>query len=206
MINFNNYSKELDKSHFSRGLLTGRADNGRDVACLVFALPIWPWLAHLAPFLDDVKSDTDWPQVIQIYASNLRELTDTDSERLALTCKRIFVSEAWSHVGPDETSALATIREIVALIDRALAGDKLTEEDWNEAADACSYPMTAVAAHAVNTAQTAAWADAGVFGAIAAAKAAVKAAPDRAEALDRIRGAVLEAFEAVIAEKASAKS
>ena len=148
MIDLKNFDTMLSGGRITRYQWTGRDDNGRVTACILAAIfpqagkaksasvcpsdQMWPWLAHLTPWINDFGSEGLWQQVVQRYAKilhNLHRLDAADGKRLELVCKRIFVSEARSHARPGSHKTLEAIDLVIELIDLSLACGEPTSDE-----------------------------------------------------------------------------
>ncbi len=169
-----------------RGEWADTDEDGRQLLCLLTALADDPsvrpgtcpadlcpgWLAHLLPWFDDAPSAEAWPGIIEEciqQAPHWGRMTTEQSRYLDLYCRRVSVVEAREHCPTEEAAALAAIDRVLALLDRALAGDKPTCDEW--------------------AARAAAW---------AAAWAAREAAAAREASCDRMIRAMLAEMRAVL--------
>jgi hypothetical protein len=228
----------LDQGVLLRRAWTRTANDGREMACALAwmsrevrqaertdACPatLMPsWAAEMMPWLDDAPSETAWPGIMRRLGALIDRTTpETWTRRLQATWCRIAVEEAMRHA--DEAAALAACRDVMALLDRAIAGDEPSTDEWtvvtaaanaaaaawaaawaaaNAAANAAAAAWAAAAWAAAATAQAAAWAaawaaaNAAAWAAAAAAWAAAKAAATAAA--DRMAAAILDALEAEI--------
>ncbi len=177
----------INEGRLLRWEWVGKDAEGRETACLLAAMSpevgesrspdncpasIMPaWLAHLTPWIDDNCSVEKWPETIRKYADLARRwhvLTPEAWSRAEYRVKRVCVLEAMSHT--KEATALTVCSRVVALLDRAIAGDIPSKTEWSAAAEA-------------RAAASAAWAAAVAAEAVAeAAVAAVAAAEARAAA------------------------
>ena len=156
-----------------------------------------PWLAHLAPWIDDAPSEEAWPLLMPRAARAFRQLHRLDAAALRrceyrhlATCVR----EAASHTSM--ATALAVCDRVASLCDRVVDGDEPTKPEW-----------AAEAEWAARAAEAAEWAEAAAARAAAAAEWAAEAAEwaaaaaraaEAAEwaAADRIVEALLASIEA----------
>ena len=227
----------LDQGALLRGSWTGRSADGREMACALAwmsrevgdaesadACPatLMPsWAAEMMPWLDDAPSAEAWPGIMRRLGALIDKTTPaTWSRRLQATWCRIAVEEAMRHT--DQAAALAACRDVIVLLDRAIAGDEPSTDEWRvvtaaanaaAAAWAARAAAAAWAAAAVANAAAAAWeanaaawaaraaARAAMAAARAAARAAAKAAA-KAAAADRMAAAILDALEAEIEQQA----
>jgi hypothetical protein len=173
---------------------------GQFDACPAGVMP--EWLARITPWIDDAGSAEAWPGVIIRYAAVARRwsaLSARDWELLDCRVRAICVREAIRHTTSER--AIQVCREVIALLDRAAAGELVTKKEWNasatEAASASAEAASASAwAEAAEAAWASAWAAAGA-GAGAAAAAAAAAAETEAAA-DRIIDAILSEIERTV--------
>lgn len=234
MIDLKNFDTMLATGRITRHQWTGRDDNGRVTACILAAIfpqagaaksasvcpsdQMWPWLAHLTPWINDFGSEGLWQQVVQRYANilhNLHRLDAADGKRLELVCKRIFVSEARSHARPGSRKTLEAIDLVIELIDLSLAGGEPTSDEriqasvqldlvlkrfgWlSSSSSSALSAMGSVPDSAITSARKAADTafEAADVGTSMEARFIAKAA-----AADRMIDAVLTTFEAAIAAK-----
>jgi len=227
----------IAENRLIRKAWTGRDATGRETACLLAAMSpavagskniascpaeVMPaWLAHLTPWMDDAGSMEAWPGMVRRYADlagRWHVLTPEAWQRLDYVARRLSVIEARSHVDGSRKWAkpiLLAIDGVVALLDRAIAGDIPTKQEWSKAAEAAAEVAAAEAAaawraaaagRAAEAAAEAAAAEAAAAEVAAAAAAeaaaaeaaAAEAAEAAAAAADRITTAILDAIEAEI--------
>ena len=209
MLDLTRFDEFYTQGRITRLEWTGTDTQGRKTACLLAAIfpevakkksadacpagAMWPWLAHLTPWIDDAGSDEKWPEVIKRYAAILHKLhllDDAAGERLEAKAKIAALDEAVKHFDagkyPDVAAAITGVR---ALLVRQSQNDKPSRDEFKAAQAAAE--AVAVAA---SPARAAAWA------AARAARAAARAAAWAAVAggADRIIDAILSNFEAEI--------
>ena len=240
MIDLKNFDTMLSGGRITRYQWTGRDDNGRVTACILAAIfpqagkaksasvcpsdQMWPWLAHLTPWINDFGSEGLWQQVVQRYAKilhNLHRLDAADGKRLELVCKRIFVSEARSHARPGSRKTLEVIDLVIELIDLSLAGGEPTSDERIQASVQLdlvldrlgwlskSWRLSSSSSSALSAMGSVP--DSAIISARKAADTAFEAADvgtsmearfiAKAAASDRMIDAVLTTFEAAIAAK-----
>ena len=240
MIDLKNFDTMLATGRITRYQWTGRDDNGRVTACILAAIfpqagaarsasvcpsdQMWPWLAHLTPWINDFGSEGLWQQVVQRYAKilhNLHRLDAADGKRLELVCKRIFVSEARSHARPGSHKTLEAIDLVIELIDLSLAGGEPTSDERIQASVqldlvldrlgwlSSSWRLSSSSSSALSAMGSVP--DSAITSARKAADTAFEAADvgtsmearfiAKAAASDRMIDAVLTTFEAAIAAK-----
>ena len=240
MIDLKNFDTMLSGGRITRYQWTGRDDNGRVTACILAAIfpqagkaksasvcpsdQMWPWLAHLTPWINDFGSEGLWQQVVQRYANilhNLHRLDAADGKRLELVCKRIFVSEARSHARPGSHKTLEAIDLVIELIDLSLAGGEPTSDERIQASVQLdlvldrlgwlskSWRLSSSSSSALSAMGSVP--DSAIISARKAADTAFEAADvgtsmearfiAKAAASDRMIDAVLTTFEAAIAAK-----
>jgi len=113
------------------------------------------WLADLTPWIDDAGSAERWPEVVRRYADLASRWHVLDREtwkRLDFAVRAICVSEATQHTKQEQI--LKACADVVALCNRAAAGDMPTKQEWSVAA---TTTLTAARAAAVIAAK-AVWA------------------------------------------------
>jgi len=240
MIDLKNFDTMLATGRITRYQWTGRDDNGRVTACILAAIfpqagaaksasvcpsdQMWPWLAHLTPWINDFGSEGLWQQVVQRYAKilhNLHRLDAADGKRLELVCKRIFVSEARSHARPGLRKTLEAIDLVIELIDLSLACGEPTSDERIQASVqldlvldrlgwlSSSWRLSSSSSSALSAMGSVP--DSAIISARKAADTAFEAADvgtsmearfiAKAAASDRMIDAVLTTFEAAIAAK-----
>jgi hypothetical protein len=240
MIDLKNFDTMLATGRITRYQWTGRDDNGRVTACILAAIfpqagaaksasvcpsdQMWPWLAHLTPWINDFGSEGLWQQVVQRYAKilhNLHRLDAADGKRLELVCKRIFVSEARSHARPGSHKTLEAIDLVIELIDLSLACGEPTSDERIQASVqldlvldrlgwlSSSWRLSSSSSSALSAMGSVP--DSAIISARKAADTAFEAADvgtsmearfiAKAAASDRMIDAVLTTFEAAIAAK-----
>jgi hypothetical protein len=240
MIDLKNFDTMLATGRITRHQWTGRDDNGRVTACILAAIfpqageaksasvcpsdQMWPWLAHLTPWINDFGSEGLWQQVVQRYAKilhNLHRLDAADGKRLELVCKRIFVSEARSHARPGSHKTLEAIDLVIELIDLSLACGEPTSDERIQASVQLdlvldrlgwlskSWRLSSSSSSALSAMGSVP--DSAIISARKAADTAFEAADvgtsmearfiAKAAASDRMIDAVLTTFEAAIAAK-----
>ena len=240
MIDLKNFDTMLSGGRITRYQWTGRDDNGRVTACILAAIfpqagaaksasvcpsdQMWPWLAHLTPWINDFGSEGLWQQVVQRYSKilhNLHRLDAADGKRLELVCKRIFVSEARSHARPGSHKTLEAIDLVIELIDLSLAGGEPTSDERIQASVqldlvldrlgwlSSSWRLSSSSSSALSAMGSVP--DSAIISARKAADTAFEAADvgtsmearfiAKAAASDRMIDAVLTTFEAAIAAK-----
>lgn len=195
-----------EQGRLIRGAWSDTDAEGRQLLCLMTALAgdpavrpetcpsdkCPPWLAHLLPWIDDAPSAAAWHEIIEEcveQAPYWGRMTAAQSRYLDLYCRRVAVVEAREHCPTEEAVTLAAIDRVLALLDRALACDEPTCDEW---AAACA----AWAAWAAAREAAAAWA-----AARAAARAAAWAAAEtaaREASCDRMIRAMLAEMRAVL--------
>jgi len=237
MLDLERFDTFMREGRIIRSAWTGTDAKGRETACLLAALSadvakkespeacpasdMWPWLAHLTPWIDDAGSADKWPGVIQRYgeiARKLHRLDDAAGRRLNYTMRKIALDEAARHFDhdkfPNVAKAIATVNQLLV---RAIKNDVAPEQDWAaaraaaaaaRAAAAAARAAAAGAAGAVAAGAAGAAAAAGVAGAagaawVAGAAEAAAAAAQAARAAEAAWAAVAEA-EAEWAAAASA--
>ena len=226
-----NYEQRIENlnRHIEGGTLVRNSwGDGRDRACLLAAMSpecaesesamdcpasVMPkWLAELTPWMDDDGSEEAWPHMVRRYAAlaaRWHVLSDGQWSRLEFVAKKIAVESCREH----NEGACAPV---IALLDRAIAGDIPRDEEWSAARSAAwsaadpaarSAAWSAVsdaAADAASAAADAAASDAAWAAAWSAARdaAAELAARDDADAADaadaapdRITTSILDAIE-----------
>lgn len=181
-----------------RGAWSGTDAEGRQRLCLLTALAddprvrpetcptdkCPPWLANLLPWIDDAPSAAAWHEIIEEcveQAPYWGRMTAAQSRYLDLYCRRVAVVEAREHCPTEEAATLAAIDRVLALLDRALAGDEPTCDEWAAA--------LAAALAAAQEAARAAW---------SAREAAREAAAAREASCDRMIRAMLAEMRAVL--------
>ncbi len=191
---------------------------GRETACLLGAFgkdiddsskcpaEIMPaWLARLTVSFDDNGSLDKWPAMIKRYGAVANRWHVLDAAAwdicLAKTLKAaLLIAELYDKKN--------VVRPVIALLDRQIAGDRPTREEWQKAraaaaAAAAVYAAAAAAAAAdayAAYAAAAVYADAAVYAAAADAAAAAAAADAYADSTqqtswDKITDACLTAIE-----------
>jgi hypothetical protein len=171
--------------------------------CAAAGLP--EWCAQLVPWIDDAVSIETWRDTLVRLGVVLRRavavLTPEDWARLDYVCRAIAVREARARTPHRDPRFLAAIDRVLALLDRAAAGDASKREQWCAAAwEAWEATQGTMAA----TPSTAAAAWAAKFEASEAAArtaAAASVAVKTTAAADRIAAAMLDAIEARCAER-----
>lgn len=181
-------------------------------ACPANVAPLW--LANLLPWMDDAPSNAYRPEVWRRVADLQARWValwpagwpEAASRRADLRCRRVAVVEARAHVDAAEAGVLVVIDGVLALLDRAIAGDEPSDEEWVAAmAVARAAAMAAVQAAARTAAwavaRTAAWAAAWVVAWVVAwaAWAEAEARAKAEAAADRMIAAMLDAVEAEVA-------
>ncbi len=157
-----------------RGAWSDTDAEGRQLLCLMTALAgdpavrpetcpsdkCPPWLAHLLPWIDDAPSAAAWHEIIEEcveQAPYWGRMTAAQSRYLDLYCRRVAVVEAREHCPTKEAATLAAIDRVLALLDRALAGDEPTCDEW-AAAEAAAAAAAWAAWEAAWEVAWAAWA------------------------------------------------
>lgn len=215
-----------EQGRLIRGAWSDTDAEGRQLLCLMTALvgdpgvrpetcpadKCPPWLAHLLPWFDDAPSVEAWHEIIEeciAQAPYWGRMTAAQSRYLDLYCRRVAVVEAREHCPTEEAATLAAIDRVLALLDRALAGDEPTCDEW-AAAEAAAWAAREAAREAARkaawAAREAAWAAARAACATAAATAAVAAAAAaaglawvaEAASCDRMIRAMLAEMRAVL--------
>ncbi len=217
-----NYQQRIENlnRHIEGGtLVRNRWGDGRDRACLLAAMSpecaesesamdcpasVMPkWLAELTPWMDDNGSEEAWPQMVRRYAAlaaRWHVLSDGQWSRLEFVAKKIAVESCLEH----NEGACAPV---IDLLDRAIAGDIPSDEEWS-AAWSAAWAAADHAAHAASYAARAARSAAAVrYAASAASYAASYAAwaawPAEDAAADQITASILDAIEAEIDKQES---
>lgn len=187
-----------EQGRLIRGAWSGTDAEGRQRLCLLTALAddprvrpetcptdkCPPWLANLLPWIDDAPSAAAWHEIIEEcveQAPYWGRMTAAQSRYLDLYCRRVAVVEAREHCPTEEAATLAAIDRVLALLDRALAGDEPTCDEWAAA--------LAAALAAAQEAARAAW---------SAREAAREAAAAREASCDRMIRAMLAEMRAVL--------
>ena len=232
-----NYQQRIENlnRHIEGGTLVRNSwGDGRDRACLLAAMSpecaeskspmdcpasVMPkWLAELTPWMDDHGSEEAWPHMVRRYAAlaaRWHVLSDGQWSRLEFVAKKIAVESCLEH----NEGACAPV---IALLDRSIAGDIPSDEEWSAARSAAAarstarYAAWAAARSARSAADAAAWsaadaADAAARSAANAADVAARSAAwsaarssawaadaERYAAADRITASILDAIEAEI--------
>jgi hypothetical protein len=164
-----------------------------------------PWLAHLAPWIDDAPSEEAWPLLMPRAARAFRQLHRLDAAALRrceyrhlATCVR----EAASHTSM--ATALAVCDRVASLCDRVVDGDEPTKPEWAAEAEwAARAAEWAAAEWAAAAAARAAWATAAARAAEAEWAARAAEAAEWAEAA-AARAAAAAEWAAEAAEWAAA--
>ena len=161
---------------------------------------IWPWLAHLTPWIDDAPSEAAWPGFVERYAAvvpRLAGLPDGTSRRCEYAVRALIVREARSHT--TDARSVASCDTVIALCDRVAARDEPSDAEWCDAvgAAASSQAAAAAAAKVADDAAAASWASYAAAAAKVADDAAAAAAWDAAEAAasDRMVDGILSVLE-----------
>jgi len=202
-----------------------RVEGGREYVCLLAALSpevadaedaedcpadVMPlWLALLTPDLDDYVSHEYRPTLIRRYAglAHRWHVLDADAwQRCDWAARRVALVEARSHTDYEPSVEVCDL--VIALLDRALAGDEPSAQEW---ADAMTVARTVAMTVASTVAETAAATAAAASWAATATAAAATAAAEKAAAAswaagpaaataawDRIAEAILDAIEVEI--------
>ena len=150
----------INENRLIRGSWTGENDQGRETACLLAALSpevfkaqsanacpasLMPqWLARLTVFIDGHGTLEHWPVVVRRYAnlaSRWHVLTPVAWKRSMHRVNRASVLEAMLHTSAERS--LAVCKAVVALLDRAIAGDPPTIAEWQAAREAAEEAATA---------------------------------------------------------------
>lgn len=206
-LNTDRYFEYLEQGRLLRGKWNSTDEEGRHTACMLAALApngeTWngpencpanllaPWFAELIPMIDDKGSDEAWPEMAKRMGHVLRgvyRLSAEDWDRLKFETLKIAVAEAKSHTS--EARAIESCDHVLGLIERWLSGDKPSQQEWRDAADA-AYAAAAAAAYAA--------ADAAAYAADAAYAAVYDAA--YAAAWDRMTDQILTQFERATDDK-----
>jgi len=231
-----NYEQRIENlnRHIEGGtLVRNRWGDGRDRACLLAAMSpecaesespmdcpasVMPkWLAELTPWMDDDGSEEAWPHMVRRYAAlaaRWHVLSDGQWSRLEFVAKKIAVESCLEH---NE----GVCAPVIALLDRSIAGDIPSDEEWSAARSAARDAARAAwyAAWSAVDAANAAWSAAShaawdaadaANAARAAARAAARDAADAAgaacaagAAADQITASILDAIEAEIYKQES---
>jgi len=173
-------------------LLTAMAGDARvrPESCPASIAP--PWMAWLLPWIDDAGTKQAWPGHIERLIP-LADRLHTLGPRAEWRCKRVAVLEAMKHTKNEQS--LAACRTVVGLLDRAIAGDRVSPDEWKSAeARAAAREEEAAAWAAVEAARedAAAWW-------VVAAWAAEGAAAEGAKAADRMIADMITVFEEELA-------
>jgi len=150
----------IKEGRLIRGRWTGEDDDGRATACLLSAMSpatgkaqdasvcpasLMPsFWAHLTVYINDDGTLAHWPDVVRKYADLARRwhvLTAEQWDRLDYRCRAIAVLEARKHTS--DSGDLAVIDEVLALLDRAILGDAVSDQEWEVAKEAAREASTA---------------------------------------------------------------
>jgi len=213
-----------------RGTWDGTDAHGRATACLLSVMSpeaakardaracpaaVMPeFMACLTLFIDNDGTLAHWPAVVRKYASlayRWHVLTLEQWKRLDCECRAIAVREARTHA--NSASALALFDHVLALLDRAIRGEVVSNQEWKTAENAAIDAWDDAAAEAVEAggavaAARAAMTDAGWVGLVRttlgvnpmALKAMAVRDGLRQQAADRMIDAMLAAIETEIAK------
>lgn len=158
------------------------------------------WWADLAPALDDHGSEGAWPGMVRRYADLAARwgcLDEPAWARLEHRCRLIAIREARSHA-PKAGAALDSIDAVIALHERAIAGDPPAPSEWFAARSAAlDASLSAVRSAAKAAVRSAVWASARAAAWSAARSGAWAAA--QIAAWDRMTVAFFDAMEHEIA-------
>lgn len=125
----------IDELRARLDVARGARSGNRASACPATLMP--KWAAEMIPWMDDAPSAETWPDLMRRLGGLIDRATPaTWSRRLQATWCRIAVVEARTHCPANETRALAAIDVVVALLDRAIAGDEPSRDEWEAAAAA----------------------------------------------------------------------
>jgi hypothetical protein len=164
-------------------------------ACPATLMP--QWAAEIIPWMDDAPSAEAWPGLMRRLGLLIDRATpQTWSRRLQAKWCQIAVVEALRHT--TDAAVVEVCERVIVLLDRAIAGDEPSADEWKAAAAeaeaaAKAAAWAAWAAEAAWAAAEAAWAAWAAEAAWAAAEAAAWAAADR------IAAGMLDALEKEIA-------
>lgn len=199
----------LEQGRLLRNAWRDTDERGREMACLLAWVSrdvedssaqcpadVLPrHVAFMLPWMDDASSDErHYGFMLRIAGLLDRPMTEAAWARLDLLWRRIAVVEAAMHcAAPEESAACETV---IALLDRALAGDAPSDEEWVAAATAASAAWTAASAAPA----AALWATATDGIMIASASASARAASlaassERVASADRMISAMLDAWD-----------
>jgi len=129
------WSKQIDGREHAcliAALWADCGDRGSSSPCPSDLLP--PWLANLAPWVDDAPSCNAWPHLMRRTADAFRRLHVLDAASLRRCEYRhlaFCVREAAKYTGDEQV--IAACETVCALCDRVVAGDKSTFLEWVEA-------------------------------------------------------------------------
>jgi len=200
----------IEEDRLIRNNWFGTDEQGRQTACLYAALvgndrpPECPssvmprWLAYLTPWIDDAGSAEKWPAMVRRYADlagRWHVLTEEQWHRAEYKFRKECVLESMKHTTNEVV--LAACRTVIALLDREIAGDSPTKDEWTVAAAAAWAAEAAAQRRARAAAEAAAWA----AEAAARAEAAWTAWAAWAAAADRLTEKLFEILEGEIGGK-----
>jgi len=116
----------------SWGLLTSRPGDSFYYGLVEGTLD--PWLAELLEWITRTGSPERRDRVLRRTAAVLRRWDALSAEtrrQLDYECRAIVVREARQHVPESEERSLAAIDNVLALLDRAIAGGEVGEREWS---------------------------------------------------------------------------
>ena len=161
------------------------------------------WMAHLTVWFDDAGTEAAWPAMVRTYAGladRWHVLTPADWAGLNWACRRVAVEAVLPHAG----SAAPSVKNVLALLRRAEAGEVPTQQEFMTARYVASAGG-AYTARVVMSYSTAAYAAThAAYAAIAAAVEPTYAGltPSRTVA-DSMTLAMLAAIDAAITARES---
>jgi len=208
--------RHMQEGTLIRGMWNKTDDDGREFACLLFALApevgpygnisvcpgsVMPqWLAYLTPWIDDAPSDEAWEELVARYAelaSRWHVLDAEDWRRLDYAVRGIVLREAMQHTQEEKT--LQVCKHVLDLCDREAQGEPIDTKTWSAAntrakAVAASAWKAKEAVSTVKAAEVAAFASKAETEAAWAAFSWVQVSGN----VDRLVAAILDKIEQVV--------
>lgn len=139
---FTKIEKHVERLHSEGKIMRGSWGDGREQACYYSALvpgakstaacPAWlmpRWVADLLPLINDNVSPQAWPDITKRFvqfAANLVNMTPERWARALLITKQASLEIALPH-NP------AAVQPVLDLVNRALAGDEPSANEWAKA-------------------------------------------------------------------------